>query len=301
MTGLHLNVHKQPSLMAIYLRGLRPRAGLAPGRCVPRISLTWAGTRVDGQHLRQYLAAHGLEATARIPLLYPLVLCFPLHLQLLTHPRFPLRFPRMLTVRSHISRHLPLRGDHELTLWCSLGDQRVLPGGLEVDCLTRVTIEEGGRPRLAWESINVYYFPGRFGEPDAPSGFSRLCSPDRDDALASWRNRKGGGWRFARLSGDLNGLHYSSTYARMLGYEGDFSHAPAILTDSLERLPPQLLERTRLRLDADFKGPVYYGREVALRGEVAEDRARFDLYCAGNSRPCLSGELYAHAGEEILS
>jgi hypothetical protein len=303
--GFHLNVHKQPSLMAIYLRGLRPRAGLAPGRRVPRISLTWTGTRVDGRHLRTYLAACGLEASAgdQLPLLYPLALCFPLHLQLLTHPRFPLRFPRMLTVRSHISRHLPLRVDQKLILWCSLGDQRVLPGGLEVDCLTRITIEDGGEPWLAWENINVYYFPGRFGEPDAPSGFSRLCSPGRDDALASWRNRDGTGWTFARLSGDLNGLHYSSTYARMLGYEGDFSHAPAILSDSLGRLPPRLLGRTRLRLDAYFKGPVYYGREVALRGEVAADRARFDLHCAGNPRPCLSGELYANvkAGEEILS
>jgi hypothetical protein len=301
--GINLNVHKQPYLAAIYpLAGLWPRAGLAPGQGVPQISLTWRGARVDRGHLRRYLEDRGLEEDAAdpLPLLYPLVFCFPLHLQVLAHPRFPLRFPRMLTVRSHVSRHLPLLVDQEQTIWCGLGDQRVLPGGLEVDFLTRIDIDEGGAPRLAWENVNVYYFPGRFGEHDAPRGFSRLAPRGRDDTRVTWTNRAGAGWRFARLSGDLNGLHYNPAYARVLGYERDFSHAPAILSDSLSHLPPLLVRRTRLRLDAYYKGPVYYGREVDLRSEVAVDRVRFDLHSAGNPRPCVSGELYTSREGEIL-
>jgi hypothetical protein len=68
------------------------------------------------------------------------------------------------------------------------------------------------------------------------------------------------------------------------------------LTHCLRRLP-RLESKYPVRLDTAYKGPVYYDTPLTLKSAPDGGGARFDLYCAGDPRPCLMGKI--DAGEHL--
>jgi hypothetical protein len=97
-------------------------------------------------------------------------------------------------------------------------------------------------------------------------------------------------FRFARVSGDTNGLHYGPPYARIQGFKRDFAQPIRIVAECVSLLPDVGMERP-LHLDFFLKGPVYYESTLVLKNKKIKEKNRFDLYCKGNNKPCISGEL----------
>ena len=140
-----------------------------------------------------------------------------------------------------------------------MASQRVLEKGVEVDLYTTVLC----RGDLLWESLNTFYYRGRFGGAGEASPLSR--APEAvGETVAEWRTVPGLGRRFAALTGDYNGIHCWSWYARLLGFRGALHHPQLLLGQCLARLSPLDPSRPQ-RLDAWLKGPVYYGARVCLR------------------------------------
>lgn len=277
-----LEYERRPSTAAFMLRALYPPVLRRRGR-FPSLSASWKGHRVERARLEELLRITSLRGAGSLPLLYPHVFGFPLQMVILTHPAFPLPIWRVLQIRNHLLQHRPIPAEAVLDLETRVGGQRVLEKGVEVDLYTTVHLEK----QLAWESLNTFYYRGRFGDARPPS--PTAAAPEvGEDAVARWRTPAGGGWRFAALTGDYNGIHWSRRYARALGFQRAFHHPQLVLGQALARIPAARTGEPQ-RLETWLKGPVYHGSEVTLRVSVGPGGTAFAVVPEGERRPAIVG------------
>jgi hypothetical protein len=157
---------------------------------------------------------------------------------------------------------------------------------LEIDISS--IVRSAGETR--WEGVLTFYYRGQFGEPDEsyqPPDFSPIVDGDR---IGEWFLSSEVGFRFAGISGDWNGIHYSKRYARMLGFERDFAQPLLVLAKAADYLIDINSDKP-VALDVLLKGQLYYDRNVTLKGIANEDGPRFELYSEGNRRPSISGRV----------
>lgn len=278
-----LEFHRRPSAFVYMLRGLRPSKGLEASRGFPPVRALWRGLRFDRRQLDEFLRLTELRADDGVPMLYPHASGFRLQMAVLTHPAFPLSLWSVLQIRNHLLQHRQVSAGEVLDMETRVSGQRILEKGAEVDLHTTLR----SRDELVWESLNTFYYRGRFGEAGAVSPLA--SAPQRGEALiARWRTLSGAGWRIGRLTGDYNGIHTSRWYARLFGFRRAFHHPQLVLGQCMARLPSRSAGQPQ-RLDAWLKGPVYYGSDVALHGEISGDSAAFALIPHGESRPAVLG------------
>jgi hypothetical protein len=150
-----------------------------------------------------------------------------------------------------------------------------------------MTNEDG---ECVWDSAVTYFFRGRLGA-TAQAGTPAL--PDlANAAIASvFTMPTDGGMRFGKLTGDYNGIHWASWYARRLGFAEAFLHPQRVAGLCMSRLagPIDLPQR----LDLWLKGPVPYGSRVELRSRGEAGDVRFGVSLLGESRPAVAGHWRA--------
>lgn len=287
MHTVRLNHTNRPRLLPIYARGLFVRrGGLAPERALPAMHSEWRGFKIDGRHLKQFTDICRLPPSDIMPLVYPLIFVFPLHVSIVGHREFPLLYVRMMQVRNHVIQHRPIDVRETIDISCTIIGQRVVAKGLEMDIYSG--LEAAGD--LVWESVHTYFFPGDFGEPDPPSPLAQLPPLSEDNVERNWTMPNGGGFCFGLMAGDYNPIHYLAPYARRMGFRRDFAHAQLSAALCLRHLPPFKADEP-VRLDLAIKGPVYYGSSVTMRYSDDGKGHRFDLYCEDSPKPCISGSL----------
>ena len=169
----------------------------------------------------------------------------------------------MLNTRLQVTSHRRIGVDESLRVVCETGALRILPKGIELDLTSAVQADH----ETVWESLHTFYYRGKFGEGDSSHFEQPELSPiSEPKTLASWYLPDGIGFRFARISGDSNGIHYSSSYARLFGFKRDFAQPLLILSKSLSCFSD--FDPSRFRLLALFKGPAYYKSNVTLKGNL---------------------------------
>jgi acyl dehydratase len=281
--AVRIELRRRPSTVGNMARALYPSAGLAKAGRFPSIVVSWTRHQVDRRHLDTFLGLTGLGASGHLPLLFPHVLSFPLQMTILTHPMFPVPIWGALQIRNHLLQHRRISTGEVLDLETRVAGQRFLEKGAEVDLYS--SLRSGAE--VVWESLNTFYYRGRFGPPGDGSQLAR--SPEgAGDVFARWRMPSGTGRRFGGLTGDYNGIHLWSWYARLFGFEGAFLHPQLSLGLCTARLAGRQ-DPEGQRLDAWLKGPVYYGSAVTLRAAVSETDRVFTLLADEDERPRIVG------------
>jgi acyl dehydratase len=283
-----LHFHRRPNALisiALALYGISTHFKM--GDRVPKIKAVWEDVKIDPAHLKDFGEVCGLPPHGEFfyPL-YPLTLIYPLVLRVLGHKKAPLSVFRMLNTRLQVTSHRRIAVHEPLRVVCETGSWRIVPKGLELDLTSAVQADD----ETVWESLHTFYYRGKFGEGNS-SHFEQpeLPSVSEPKTSASWYLPDGIGFRFARISGDSNGIHYSSSYARLYGFKRDFAQPLLVLSKSLSCFSD--FDPSRFRLLALFKGPLYYKSNVTLKGNPTEEGIRFDIYGEDNPRPFLSCQL----------
>jgi len=245
---------------------------------------------IDPDHLDAYSSICGIEKSEHLPLLYPTTLIFPLIIRMLGHKKAPLTIFKTLNTRDQIYLYRPIRCDENLDIDCRLKACKVVDKGLEVTLSS--IIRASGEP--AWESVKTFFYPGHFGDGDKrqPSLPDMACPK----TVGTWHLPDGLGFRFARISGDTNGIHYLSWYARIFGFKRDFAQPTLVLEKSINLIDSEQDRNTPIRLDLFFKGPVYYDSDIIIKGENADNGYRFDIFSPDNPRPCICGLVSGKTG-----
>ncbi len=285
---LTLHFHRRPNALlsiALALYGISTDFKMSDG--VPKIRAVWEGVKTDPDHLRDFGEVCGLPPHGEFLYpLYPLTFIYPLVLRLLGHKKAPLSVFRMLNTKLQVTSHCRIGVHEPLRVVSETGSPRIVPKGLELDLSSTVQVDQ----ETVWESLHTFYYRGKFGEGNPSySDQPELPAISEPKTLAMWYLPDGIGFRFARISGDSNGIHYSSSYARLQGFKRDFAQPLLILSKSMSCFSD--VDPSRFRLLALFKGPVYYRSNVSLRGMSSGEGIRFDIYCEDNPRPSLSCQL----------
>jgi hypothetical protein len=287
MQAINLKYTNRPRMLPLYARGiLGYRSRITSEPALPSAKSEWRGFKIDGGHLKRFMDACRLAPSDTMPIAFPLVFAFPLHMSMVSHGRFPLSYVRMMQISNHIIQHRPVNVQETMDISCDIVGQRVVYKGLEMDVYT--VLEIVGQP--VWESIHTYFFPGNFGEPDQPSLFFKQSPLPENCAKKTWKMPNGGGFCFGLIAGDYNPIHYFAPYSRLMGFRRDFAHSQITIALCLRHLPA-FPENQPVCLDVSIKGPVYYGSNVTMRLSNAEKSHGFELYCEDNSRPCIKGSL----------
>lgn len=276
MTGLIESYTHVPSALAFMLRVARPRAGRG---VPPPIVVRWQGARIAPRRLATYRAAIGRPDEGEISVLYPHVLGFPLHMALLTHRAYPLPIWRALQIRNVLRRLRTIDPTARFDVETRVAAHRPVEKGLEVDLETRFA--SGGE--CVWESTTTYFYRGRFE--GAPMDAEAAPPVAMDPAAESFALPAHGGFGFARLTGDFNGLHWAKPYARRFGYRTAFLHPQRAAGLCMARLraPASVAQQLRLWI----KGPMFYGAKVRMHRAGA---ACFGLSVGDDPRMALVGE-----------
>lgn len=278
-----LEFNRRPSALAYMLGAVHRSPGLRDEVGFPPIRARWHGMRIDPRELTSFLRLTGLNADKGLPMLYPQVVCFPLQMAVLTCRAFPLPIWNALQVRNSLLQHSPISAEDVLDVETDVVAQRIIQKGVEVDLRTTVRSNQ----RTLWEGVTSFYYRGRSGTGGPPS--PRATAPTAADRIATrWRSQSGVGLEFARLSGDYNGIHLSSMYARRFGFRRAFHHPPLVLGQCMARIPSPDADRPQ-RFDAWLKGPVFYGDELTLHGAPAPHDTTFALTSGDDNRPAMIG------------
>jgi hypothetical protein len=285
--AINLIFHHKPSAIYTLWQAFRSRKSrYSPTEKVPMIRVSRAGMSINERHLRAFYEICHVEPLPFLHLLYPLTLCYPYMMRILCRHELPFSLFKVLNTRTIITMFRAIGPDEVFDIDCYNAPVRLVSKSLEMNIVSE--LRAGGAK--VWQGITTYFLRGRFGQGEKSHAPPRLAPIADARVIKEWYLPAKDRFRFARVSGDTNGIHYGTFYARMQGFKRDFAQPIRIVAECVSSLPGVDTGR-ELHLDFFLKGPVYYESQLVLKNKKMGKNHRFDLYCQGNAKPCISGEL----------
>ncbi|MBZ5733658.1 hypothetical protein K8Z61_04040 [Nocardioides sp. TRM66260-LWL] len=239
--------------------------------------------RIDRAHVEAYARVCGFPTKDAVPLPYPHMLAFPLHMAIMTDAAFPAPAIGTVHLENSITGHRPILVGEELEVAARVSAPLPHPKGTIFEFSTEV--HAGGE--LVWESVSTYLRRGK-GTPDAPSGSS---FPDADPTGIVWRLPGDLGRRYAAVSGDANPIHLYPLTAKALGFQRQIAHGMWTMARCVAALENRL--PGAVKVDVAFKKPVFLPGAVAFGSRVLDDGFAFSLSSPRSGAPHLAGRTWA--------
>ena len=232
------------------------------------------------EHVAAYDAVCGFPVKDTVPLTYPHLLGFPLHLRVMTDPAFPL--PAMGTVHltNTITAHRAITVGETVEVTVRPENLRPHAKGRTVDFVTEVTAEG----ELVWEGRSTYLRRGKGAATDAAT------APPYEDVPTSgltWRLEGDLGRRYAAVSGDRNPIHLYALTAKALGFKRQIAHgmwSKARCVAALENRLPDAVT-----VEVAFRKPIFLPGKVAFGSRQSDEGFAFVLRDPRSGAPHLQG------------
>ena len=268
-----------PSLPGIAsLPGVRKSGGPFDGLTVTRPTVT-----IERAHAEAYAEVCGFPVKDTVPLPYPHLLAFPLHMAIMTDPAFPAPAIGSVHLANSIRQHHRIEVGETLEVTTSVTPAKPHPKGQVFEFTTRVRVADG----LVWESTSTYL---RRGPGDAGASWGERL-PDVAAGATLWRLPGDLGRRYAAVSGDYNPIHLYALTAKALGFPRQIAHGMWTLARSVAALENRLSDA--VRVDVAFRKPVLLPGKVAFGSQPLEDGYGFTLTKPGSEIVHLLGRSTA--------
>ena len=278
---------REPASLPLMLRAALPAVPVLnqlpgvrkAGQALPDLTLTRYDVPFDRTRIAAYDEVCGFPLKETVPLTYPHLLAFPLHMAIMTDAAFP--FPAIGTVHleNAITRHRAIAASERLQVTCRPADLRPHPKGRMFDMLTTAHAEG----ELVWEERSTFLRVGR-GESSAPAGgaFEEVpAGPIR------WRLPGDLGRRYAAVSGDHNPIHLYGLTAKAFGFPRQIAHGMWSKARCLAALEGRLPDA--VSVEVSFKKPVLLPGTVAFGARRTEEGYAFSLTRPQDGAPHLLG------------
>lgn len=233
-----------------------------------------------------YRKVCGGAKTDNLPVCYPQVMAFPLHLHLMGHPDFPLAAMGMVHVSNTIEQFaaMPIAGNYDVSVEIkSIQDTQ---RGYEFDLVTEFQNAQG---QLVWRGTTSIL--SRRSDKSSSAGKPRKKSPTAKPSnlpeLANWVLKPNLGRRYARVSGDINPIHLSGPTAKLLGFKRAIIHGMWTLARSTADIPADTQAPGVLKVD--FKTPLFLPGSAKLHGKALKTMYKFEVKDAKSNKPILAG------------
>ena len=281
-----------PHMLPLYARAaapILPGASLLPfvpggGGEIPDLDLSLEGVVADPADVAAYAKVCGFGLRGSLPVTYPHVLAFPLHMAVMADGGFPFGAVGLVHVENRIAQHRPIGVGEEMTIRVRPTKLQSHPKGRTFSLVTEVTA--GGE--LAWESVSTMLRRGQ-GEEKAKSdaGFAPL--PAETPASAEWKLGGDLGRRYAGVSGDRNPIHMHSLTAKPLGFPAAIAHGMWTKARCLGALDSRLPDA--FAVDVRFRKPILLPARVEFASAAEGDEIAFAVRDARKQTPHLDGRI----------
>ena len=290
-TGEPRVVEGSPSTLPLMLKAtlpVLPGAGLVPGvrktgGDLPDLALTRHDVPVDRAHLAAYSEVCGFPLKETLPVTYPHMLAFGLHMAIMTDGSFP--FPAIGTVHleNSITQHRPILATERLQVTARPAHLRPHPKGTVFDLLT--TVHSGGEP--VWEETSTFLRLGKGDRDAASSALDGLEQPESTGT--SWKLAGDLGRRYAAVSGDHNPIHLYALTAKAFGFPRQIAHGMWSKARCLAALDGRLPDA--VTTEVAFKKPVLLPGTVTFGSARHADGYAFALARPKDGKPHLLGRF----------
>jgi MaoC like domain len=237
--------------------------------------------KVDPTHLASYCEVTGFDAGPSVPVTYPHVLAFPLHLDLMADPTFPFKPMGIVHLANSITQYRPVPADATLAIEVSAGPHRPHSKGTVFDIVSDVLV--GGE--RVWSDVTTLLSRGA-GSEGAPSDL--LPDPELP-AVARWDLAANLGRRYAAVSGDRNPIHLFKLTAQAFGFPRQIAHGMWAKAAALSELSEVLPDAFTVRVD--FRKPVLLPSQADFGYRERSDGLDLALYDPQSRDPYLIGRV----------
>ena len=251
------------------------------GSELPELSLVRHDVPVDVDHAAAYAALCGFPRKDTLPLPYPHLLAFGLHLEIMTDALVPVPGDRHRAPRELHHPAPPDRGDREA------------PGDRPPRQPAPARQGPGLRPA---DHRALRRRAGLGGDLDLPASRStgdRGRRPARPPTSAApptgtvWKLPGDLGRRYAGVSGDHNPIHLYGLTAKAFGFPRQIAHGMWSLARCVGALENRLPDH--VRVDVAFKKPILLPGSVAFGSRPTDDGYAFSLTNPKTGAPHLAG------------
>lgn len=282
-------VKKPRSALSVYRDVIfTKRAGLKEGQSIPRIDARSKGMRIDMGRLKRYREVCGFGLSDQLPLTYPHIMAFPLHMEVMVHETFPLKAIGLVHFRNEITELKPLNAQMTLDCHVWVEGQRQVEAGIEFDIHT----EFHSGDELVWKSVMTTLRRGG-GDKAAPKKKREAAKPlGKNLHIETWKVAENQGRMYAGVSGDRNPIHLYPFTAKPLGFKSHIVHGmwtKARTMAALESMRPE----GPVTLRVQFKLPVFLPGKVQLQALKTNDRCKFEVRDGTGEKPHMTGEMVA--------
>jgi acyl dehydratase len=220
---------RSPSILPLYARSavaMLPGASLLPfvpgaGRDIPELELALAGVTVDRDKVAAYSEVCGFSSRDRLPVTYPHVLAFPLHMAIMADGRFPFGAVGLVHIENRIIQRRPIGLQEPLAIRVRPTAIEPHPRGRSFALLTEVLVEE----EPVWEGLSRMLRRGA-GDAGRPTATPQGAADNGAELPPDGEWRIGGdiGRRYATVSGDRNPIHMHALAAKAFGFPRAIAH-----------------------------------------------------------------------------
>jgi acyl dehydratase len=286
---------KAPSLLPLYLKAALPMVpGISRlpvigslvaggGGTLPDLEFLFHDMTIDADHLAAYNRVCGLPERNEVPVGYPHILAFPMHLALMTDGRFPFPPVGLVHIANRIVQHRPIKVDEKLDIRVYATGLEPHPKGEQFAIASEVRVAG----ELVWEeqSVNLRR-EGAGGDSKRDEDRPPFQPPP---GAVRWQVLEDTGRRFAAVSGDRNPIHLYAATARLFGFPRPIAHGLWGQARCLGALGDRLPEA--FSIDAQFKAPMLLPATVLFTSETEKETIRFGLSDAETGKPHLVGTV----------
>lgn len=224
------------------------------GVAYEELSLTREPVVLERDAVDAYAELCGFPIKDTVPLPYPHMLAFPLHMALMSSPDFPSPAMGMVHIENSISGYRPVSVGEAVAVTATVGQPEPHPVGKAYRFLTVATVEG----EVVWESTSTYLVRGK-RNPDV-SWKSDLIEVDPSGPVFPLKADLGR--RYAKVAGDYNPIHLYPLTAKALGFKRQIAHGMWTKARCIAALENRL--PGAVRVDVAFKKPVFLPSSVAF-------------------------------------
>lgn len=302
-----------PNLLSQYgkaaLGSVPVLGGSRDATSLPAKGVEVAGVKVDVANLAAYTSVCGLRLGDELPLTYPFTLAFPLTMQLMLDPAYPVAAMGSVHLRNEITSHRALRVGDEMFIRAHAENLREHPSGLLVDIVTEIRTDgaNGGdddnvAAEPAWIQRSTMLSKRRTSlspakdaprpEKPAPPTAAEIGDPTVIKSVSEAQIAE-----YAAVSGDRNPIHVSSVGAKAFGFPNVIAHGmwtAAALLGTVEGGIPE-----RARYTVEFGKPVVLPAKLGIYARSAA-AASDPVWTITARNPKKLGTVHATATIEEL-